>query len=450
MLPVTVYCCNKNGEKYLRRVLAGVAFCDQKIFVDDGSTDNSVKIAEEFGCEIFHWTGPNHMSERRNYAVNWEGNNQITPFWTTDPELSKNHPVIKHEWIVQVDSDEVFADDFRESLENFLKHGDHTFNAISVQLRNVYVEGGKKDQTMTTTPLPRIFKRGKVHWEQSIQNEVCYNGRTGWMPVELKHYGYGSARGHWEKQWARLKLNEDRVKASPKDLVSRGYLINCLAVLGGNPINFERLLAHISASIELFKKHHKNDMSSQVVMERTLRHLWAVCAGTGAYRVFQIVLAMVREHVDWIMDVPYWQYLCEANTEDLDPFALDQYGRKYISAMETHRKPPIRNIEVQSLGEEITVCKTIYEELLRALSLSRDLSVKKEDRIKIRNDIAKRAEWWRKRWNREVMYKRVRESGIEPLSKKINRDKMQSYANDFVVGGDVAKTRVLQEIAKSG
>jgi glycosyltransferase involved in cell wall biosynthesis len=105
-LPITGFCSCKNGEQYLRQALLSVDFCEQKIFLNDNSTDNSVKIAEELGWEVYQWTGPDDMSERRNYGIAWKGDDEITPWWMEE----RLAPIkIDHKWMLQVDHDEIFS-----------------------------------------------------------------------------------------------------------------------------------------------------------------------------------------------------------------------------------------------------------------------------------------------------------------------------------------------------
>ena len=53
-MKISAYLITKNEEKRLSRTLAAVSkVADEIIIVDCGSTDNTVKIAEQFNAKIF-------------------------------------------------------------------------------------------------------------------------------------------------------------------------------------------------------------------------------------------------------------------------------------------------------------------------------------------------------------------------------------------------------------
>lgn len=75
----------KNEEKYLRECLLSVeGVADEIVLVDTGSTDGTLKIAEEFNCRIYNFEWVNDFAAARNFA------------------LSKS----KGSWILYLDADE--------------------------------------------------------------------------------------------------------------------------------------------------------------------------------------------------------------------------------------------------------------------------------------------------------------------------------------------------------
>ena len=60
----------KNEEQYLRECLESVKeIVDEIIIVDTGSTDSTLKIAEEFGAQIYHFKWINDFSAARNFSL---------------------------------------------------------------------------------------------------------------------------------------------------------------------------------------------------------------------------------------------------------------------------------------------------------------------------------------------------------------------------------------------
>ena len=58
-VPLAVAIITKNEEENIRSCLQSISFAGQIVIVDSGSTDATLSIAKEFGCEIYReeWRG---------------------------------------------------------------------------------------------------------------------------------------------------------------------------------------------------------------------------------------------------------------------------------------------------------------------------------------------------------------------------------------------------------
>ena len=84
-VPVTVVVLTLNEEPNIRRCLASVAWADQVVVVDSGSTDRTVPLARAAGFEVVEqpWLG---FSAQREYALRL--------------------PLLRHDWVYFPDADE--------------------------------------------------------------------------------------------------------------------------------------------------------------------------------------------------------------------------------------------------------------------------------------------------------------------------------------------------------
>jgi glycosyltransferase involved in cell wall biosynthesis len=84
-VPVSVVVLTRDEELNISRCLASVAWADQVVVLDSGSTDDTVLIARELGAVVLEqpWLG---FSAQREFAL--------------------RHPLLKNDWVYFVDADE--------------------------------------------------------------------------------------------------------------------------------------------------------------------------------------------------------------------------------------------------------------------------------------------------------------------------------------------------------
>jgi len=94
-VPVSVLVLTLNEESNIRRCLESVAWADQIIVVDSGSSDGTVRIAHSLGVEVIGqpWLG---FSAQRQYALRL--------------------PLLRHDWVYFVDADEWVSPQLAEEI----------------------------------------------------------------------------------------------------------------------------------------------------------------------------------------------------------------------------------------------------------------------------------------------------------------------------------------------
>ncbi len=159
----------KNEEANLRECLESVAgIVDEIVLVDTGSTDSTLKIAEEFNATIYHFDWINDFSAARNFA------------------LSKS----TGDWILYLDADERLVRRSKSELLNIVKKD--TLLGVNCLINNV--------DEVTGTPkfmkYIRLFHNsqnisftGKAH-EQIEASLNANNYSVVNSKIEIIHLGY--------------------------------------------------------------------------------------------------------------------------------------------------------------------------------------------------------------------------------------------------------------------
>lgn len=88
-LPISVTMLVKNAEKYLARSLSALSAFDEIVVLDNGSTDSTVKIAKQFPNVSLHHHDFIGFGPMKNLAAD----------------------LAKHDWIINIDSDEIFPEE---------------------------------------------------------------------------------------------------------------------------------------------------------------------------------------------------------------------------------------------------------------------------------------------------------------------------------------------------
>jgi glycosyltransferase involved in cell wall biosynthesis len=98
-VPVSVIVLSRDEEPNIRRCLSSVAWADQVVVIDSGSTDDTVPLARALGAEIVQQA--------------WLG-------FSAQRELALRLPFLRHDWVYFVDADEwvppQLADEIAECL----------------------------------------------------------------------------------------------------------------------------------------------------------------------------------------------------------------------------------------------------------------------------------------------------------------------------------------------
>ena len=160
----------RNEEKRLPKFLDSIkSFNCEKIFLDTGSTDATVKIAISYDCTVKNFTWINDFAAARNYAMSLASNDMVL-FLDCDEYVDEVSPVDIGKLI-----------DKMPSGIGLIKRINLT---EEVSLRGSY-----------TDYVPRLFNRNIYEYKGQIHEQVCpQNNNTAlegyYIPLTVIHDGY--------------------------------------------------------------------------------------------------------------------------------------------------------------------------------------------------------------------------------------------------------------------
>jgi glycosyltransferase involved in cell wall biosynthesis len=156
-----------NEEANLERSLGSVAWADEIVVVDSGSTDRTTEIARSFRVRFFleQWKG---FAGQKNSA------------------LEKCHC----DWILSLDADEALSDELAKEIWKLLEE-EPPLDGYALPRRNLFLNKWMRYGGFYPDPKLRLFRRGAAEFEaRPVHETVHFVGQAGRLKGSLVHYAY--------------------------------------------------------------------------------------------------------------------------------------------------------------------------------------------------------------------------------------------------------------------
>ncbi len=171
---ISVLILTKNEQQDLTGCLESVAWSDDIHVYDSMSSDDTVKIAEQFGARVTRREFDNWSSHQ-----NWGLNN--IPF--------------KHEWVYYSDADERVTPELAKALKEFVGNSGE-YVALRVCRRDYLM--GRWLKHVTPSPFNiRLFKPGHIRYERLTNPVTIVDGAIAETDQHFNHYPFSKGMTHW-------------------------------------------------------------------------------------------------------------------------------------------------------------------------------------------------------------------------------------------------------------
>jgi glycosyltransferase involved in cell wall biosynthesis len=190
-----------NAAGLLEPCLASLAFCDEIVIVDSGSTDRTPEIARKYGARLIRkeWLG---FGRQKQFAVDQAGN----------------------EWVLCIDADERVSPRLAESIAEALRTP--VAPVYRMARCNRFLGRWLRHGEGYPDWSARLFDRRSARWsDDPVHEKVLYAVTPGTLQGDLLHESAESLRDYLDKQnryttLAALDLLERGRSASPLQLVA--------------------------------------------------------------------------------------------------------------------------------------------------------------------------------------------------------------------------------------
>lgn len=154
----------KNEARNIADCLKSLAFCDERIVVDSGSSDGTVSIAQDNGAKVVSHPFAG-FGAQKNFALS----------------------LAQGDWIVSLDADERVSDELRNEIVQAAARAD----ADGYEMPRLSTFCGRPMRHSGWYPdyVLRVFRRGKARFSDDLVHErVVCEGRTACLKSPLIHH----------------------------------------------------------------------------------------------------------------------------------------------------------------------------------------------------------------------------------------------------------------------
>jgi glycosyltransferase involved in cell wall biosynthesis len=197
---LTATVITKNESVNLAEALDSVAFADEIVIVDCGSTDDTVEIARGYTDRVIVRPWPGYVAQK-NFAAEQAS----------------------HDWILSVDADERVPVALAEEIRSLMRVGPE---AAGYRIPRVTYHLGRWIRSTDWYPdyQLRLYDRRRARWTgRHVHESVTADGPTARLRHELQHYAYRDLSHHLQTMdryttLAARQLFEDGRRARWTDL----------------------------------------------------------------------------------------------------------------------------------------------------------------------------------------------------------------------------------------
>jgi glycosyltransferase involved in cell wall biosynthesis len=181
-----------NAASLLEECLSSLAFADEIVVVDSGSTDNTVAIAERRGARVVRqaWLG---YGPQKHFAV----------------------AQAKHDWVLCLDADERVSPELRESIQQTLAHP--PLFAYRMPRRNRFLGRWLRHGEGYPDLSLRLFHRQRARWsDDAVHEKVVTAEPVGRLRGDLLHETHQTLADYLAKQNKYTSLQAQALYAQGK------------------------------------------------------------------------------------------------------------------------------------------------------------------------------------------------------------------------------------------
>lgn len=165
-IPLSVAIITKDEAANLPGCLKSVAFARQIVVVDSGSTDGTLEIARDFGCDVF-----------------------VEPWKGFGPQKQMAIDRCREPWVLVLDADERIPPETEAAIRAVVSGGESSASGCSFPRRNFFQGRWIRHMGWWPDRITRLFRNGRGRMtEASVHEAVDVSGQVVPLESPIEHY----------------------------------------------------------------------------------------------------------------------------------------------------------------------------------------------------------------------------------------------------------------------
>ncbi|HOJ38517.1 MAG TPA: glycosyltransferase family 2 protein [Ignavibacteriales bacterium] len=167
-MSISIAIIGHNEEYHLVELLPTLSWADEIVYVDAGSSDNSIEVAKKFTNKVFQKENNPNLNVNKSFAID----------------------NASCEWIFYLDPDERIPEDLKTNLMNITKNPTD-YVAFSLPRKNFYFNKWLKHGSQYPDIQLRLFKKGFAKFpNKHVHEKLSVNGKIGNIKTPMHHFPY--------------------------------------------------------------------------------------------------------------------------------------------------------------------------------------------------------------------------------------------------------------------
>lgn len=199
-----------NNAEIIRATLESVSWVDEILVVDSFSTDSTIDICREYGARVIQHEYIQSATQK-NWAI----------------------PHCTHEWILQIDSDEVLGEGAREEIEAVLENPPAGLDGWRIPFKYYLLGQWVRVCGLYPEYEVRLFRRDSGRFEdKEIHAHVRVPGEVKTLRSHIRHFGMTSISKQLRNIDLYSRYQADELRKRGKKFRWTQVLVRPLAIFG--------------------------------------------------------------------------------------------------------------------------------------------------------------------------------------------------------------------------